>query len=199
MNSNVYPDRSLVIVSVLAVLLLFDSGLGAQPGKEIKMEQWNDLEILQEDNPIECRVELNDEQWRQRLSPLEYHILRERGTERAFSGKYDKFYQEGTYYSAATGQPLFHSSTKFNSGSGWPSFYMPIDAAAVVLREDNTLYGKRVEVLDSSSGSHLGHIFPDGPEPTGLRYCINSSTLLFVPQGGELPEIVLEYQREHGK
>ena len=199
MNSNVYPDRSLVIVSVLAVLLLFDSGLGAQPGKEIKMEQWNDLEILQEDDPIECRVELNDEQWRQRLSSLEYHILRERGTERAFSGKYDKFYQEGTYYSAATGQPLFHSSTKFDSGSGWPSFYMPIDAAAVVLIEDNTLYGKRVEVLDSSSGSHLGHVFPDGPEPTGLRYCINSSTLLFVPQGGELPEIVLEYQREHGK
>lgn len=76
---------------------------------------------------------------------------------------------------------------------------MPIDAAAVVLREDNTLYGKRVEVLDSSSGSHLGHVFPDGPEPTGLRYCINSNTLLFVPQDGELPEIVLEYQREHGK
>ncbi len=76
---------------------------------------------------------------------------------------------------------------------------MPIDAAAVVLREDNTLYGKRVEVLDSSSGSHLGHVFPDGPEPTGLRYCINSNTLLFVLQDGELPEIVLEYQREHGK
>ncbi|HEB11505.1 MAG TPA: peptide-methionine (R)-S-oxide reductase [Spirochaetales bacterium] len=94
---------------------------------------------------------------------------------------------------------MFHSSTKFDSGSGWPSFYMPIDAAAVVLREDNTLYGKRVEVLDSSSGSHLGHVFPDGPEPTGLRYCINSNTLLFVLQDGELPEIVLEYQREHGK
>lgn len=149
--------------------------------------------------PHRSLVELNDEQWRQRLSPLEYHILRERGTEQAFSGKYDKFYQEGTYYSAATGQPLFHSSTKFDSGSGWPSFYMPIDAAAVVLREDNSLYGKRTEVLDSSSGSHLGHVFPDGPEPTGLRYCINSNALLFVPEGGELPEIVLEYQREHGE
>jgi len=199
MNSKVYPHRSLVVVSVFAVLLLIGSGLGAQPGKERRMEQWNDLEILQEDDPLECHVELNDEQWRQRLSPLEYHILRERGTERAFSGKYDKFYQEGTYYSAATGQPLFHSSAKFDSGSGWPSFYMPIDAAALVLKEDNSLYGRRTEVLDSSSGSHLGHVFPDGPEPTGLRYCINSNALLFIPEGGELPEIVLEYQREHGE
>ncbi|MQY77483.1 MAG: peptide-methionine (R)-S-oxide reductase MsrB [Spirochaeta sp.] len=160
------------------------------------MEQSNDLETLQEGDPIEYRVELDDEQWRQRLSPVEYHILRKRGTERAFSGKYDKFYQEGTYYSAATGQPLFHSSTKFDSGSGWPSFYMPIDEVAVVLKEDNNLFGKRVEVLDSSSGSHLGHVFTDGPEPTGLRYCINSNALLFVPEGEELPEIVAEYQRE---
>ena len=76
---------------------------------------------------------------------------------------------------------------------------MPIAAAAVILREDNSLYGKRTEVLDSSSGSHLGHVFPDGPEPSGLRYCINSNALLFVPEGGELPEIVLEYQREHGE
>ncbi len=196
MNSKVYINRSLVVVSVLAVLFMFGGRLGAQPGKERRMEQSNDLETLQEGDPIEYRVELDDEQWRQRLSPVEYHILRKRGTERAFSGKYDKFYQEGTYYSAATGQPLFHSSTKFDSGSGWPSFYMPIDEVAVVLKEDNNLFGKRVEVLDSSSGSHLGHVFTDGPEPTGLRYCINSNALLFVPEGEELPEIVAEYQRE---
>ena len=133
------------------------------------------------------------------LSRPQYEILRQQGTERAFTGKYDKFYEKGTYYSAATGQPLFSSEAKFNSGTGWPSFYAPLDPEKVILREDKSVFGRRVEVLDSSSGSHLGHVFNDGPEPTGLRYCMNSASLIFVPEGAEPPPLVRDYLEKHGK
>jgi peptide-methionine (R)-S-oxide reductase len=108
-------------------------------------------------------------------------------------------YEEGTYYSAATGQPLFSSESKFNSGSGWPSFYEPIDPDAVVLIQDNKFSLRRVEVVDSASGSHLGHVFPDGPDPTGLRYCINSASLIFVPKGEQPPRIVQDYLETYGE
>lgn len=138
----------------------------------------------------EFPVVLTDEQWRARLTDFQYYVLREHGTERPFSGELNFNTEVGTYYSAATGQPLFHSSTKFESGTGWPSFTEPIEPGAVRYRVDTSFGMVRVEVVDSLSGSHLGHVFPDGPDPTGLRYCMNSAAMLFVPEGGAPPELL---------
>lgn len=144
-------------------------------------------------------VELTDVEWRERLTDFEYYILREKGTERAFTGEYDGVYRPGIYYSRATGQPLFSSEHKYDSGTGWPSYWQPIHPDAVLYRNDDSLWMRRIEVVDSSSGSHLGHVFPDGPPPTGLRYCINSAALLFVADGEEPPAIVRDYLERFGE
>lgn len=132
-------------------------------------------------------VQYTNAQWKERLTPGQFFILRERGTERPFSGKYDHFYQKGTYYSAASLQPVFSSKTKFNSGTGWPSFYAPINNNAVKLVLDNSDGMQRWEVVDSKTGSHLGHLFDDGPKPTGERFCLDTDALIFVPDGGKAP------------
>lgn len=135
-------------------------------------------------------VVLSTAQWKKRLSSNQFFILRQQGTEPPFSGKYDHNHRSGIYYSAATGQPLFSSKDKFDSGTGWPSFTKPISPNAVLLTVDNSHFMHRIEVEDSLSGSHLGHVFNDGPPPTGKRYCIDSAALIFVPTGGTPPKVL---------
>jgi peptide-methionine (R)-S-oxide reductase len=132
---------------------------------------------------VDTKISKTDAEWQAELTPEQYHVLREKGTERPFTGKYVHAKADGTYVCAACGAELFSSKTKFESGTGWPSFYEPANREAVELRPDNSFFMRRTEVVCRRCGSHLGHVFDDGPEPTGQRYCINSLSLDLKTEG----------------
>ena len=121
---------------------------------------------------------LSEQEWKEKLTPEEYHILREKGTERPFTGEYDKFYEDGTYKCAGCGTELFSSSSKYDSGCGWPAFYEALPEK-IEESEDNSFGMRRIEITCENCGGHLGHVFNDGPQPSGLRYCVNSISLDF--------------------
>jgi peptide-methionine (S)-S-oxide reductase len=172
---------------------------GSAAGGTAAADDWHGYRVLPAGSAPAYPIRRSDADWRKSLGDFPYRVLRQADTERAFTGALLDEHRAGTFYSAATGQPLFRSEAKFESGTGWPSFSRPIAPEAVVLIWDYS-YGDRVEVLDSASGSHLGHVFADGPaasagfpQGTGLRFCMNSASLLFVADGDSPPELVRAY------
>jgi peptide-methionine (R)-S-oxide reductase len=127
----------------------------------------------------EEKIEMPEEKWKEILTPEQFYIARQKGTERPWTSKFEKFDEKGTYYCAACGNTLFQSNTKFDSGCGWPSFFEPVNKKSIIYTPDNTLGMKRTEVQCGRCKAHLGHVFDDGPPPTGLRYCINGVILGF--------------------
>ncbi len=158
-------------ISIIALALVAAGiALAAAPAKAAK----GTSEVIE-------KVVKTDEEWKKILTPEQYNVLRKEGTERAFTSPLNHNHEKGVYVCAACGLPLFSSDTKFDSGTGWPSFWAPIDPSHVTTKSDRSFFMDRTEVRCARCGGHLGHVFPDGPKPTGLRYCMNGVSLKFEP------------------
>lgn len=161
--------RFVAIMCVFTIFSLFVGCTSTPSEDDRKMENVT----------LELEVSKSEEEWKEILTPEQFYILREKGTERAYTGEYHNSKKKGIYRCAGCGNELFHSDAKFDSGTGWPSFWMPISEESVVTQADNGFFARRTEVLCSRCGGHLGHVFDDGPPPTDLRYCLNSLALDF--------------------
>ncbi len=176
------PHKSPHIPTLLLAIYLLVGMLGCSPSQTVPpATDAHSAQSAEHPTTTPPPMNLSEDEWRKRLTPEQFHILREEGTERAFSGQYNAHYEDGTYHCAACGHPLFSSETKYDSRTGWPSFYQPLTPQSVGQKPDHTLAQPRTEVHCANCGGHLGHVFPDGPKPTGLRYCLNSIALSFQP------------------
>lgn len=170
----------IVTITTLGFALAQHSGT-TQEDHQHFLEQITYSDAM-EDTDNDKKIVKTEEEWKKLLSSGEYRILRKRGTEMPYINEYDGFYEEGVYVCRACGNPMFHSDSKFNSRTGWPSFYEPIREGAVGEEEDNSFFMTRTETVCARCDSHIGHVFDDGPEPTGLRYCMNSQAMKFIPK-----------------
>ncbi|HLF46164.1 MAG TPA: peptide-methionine (R)-S-oxide reductase MsrB [Chitinophagaceae bacterium] len=174
----------LLILSVSIISLQCDAQTSTKSNSKKMENTEKKSNLTKEGNPLysttdSSKVEMSDEEWKKILPANIYQIARMKGTERPWSSKLENFYEKGTYYCAACGNPLFKSDTKFDSGCGWPSFYEPISKTSIIYTPDNSMGMKRTETQCGRCEAHLGHVFEDGPPPTGLRYCINGVVLDF--------------------